>query len=161
MHAANLNSTLYIFVAKENTPFDWTLRAWKASRQNGLSSRRFPRILSVCILSIALFLDCFHLLSKTFSRPFPYCFSCISIHIRLWRNLVRQAFQSHLLEQVPINMFSWGSCFGASLGSHPPGRTSKVRWLKRFNVSQNKRIDGSTGVQSSRQSASVSVTNIY
>ena len=59
--------------------------------------RRFPRIPSVRTLSSALSLDCFQLLTKTFSRPFPFCVSCVSIH----GNLVRQAFQLHLLEQVP------------------------------------------------------------
>ena len=64
--------------------------------------RRFPRIPSVRILSTALFLDCFHLLSKTFSRPFPFCVSCVSIHVRRWRNL---------------NIPSWATFRGASLGS--------------------------------------------
>ena len=106
MLAANLNSTLYIssshpqiasiiVVAKENTPFDWTFTCQeKHLDRMACHPRRFPRILSVCILSTAFFLDCFRLLSKTFSRPFSSCFSCISMHIRLWRNLVRQAFQS-------------------------------------------------------------------
>ena len=46
----------------------------------------------------------FHCLS-TFSRLFPSCTSCVSNHVRFRRNLDQQAWQLHLLEQVPKTSF--------------------------------------------------------
>ena len=67
--------------------------------------RRFPRILSVCILSFALLLGCVHIQSKLFSRSSPSCVSCVSTHVQFWGIVIRQAFRLHLPEQVPKTSF--------------------------------------------------------
>ena len=67
--------------------------------------QRFPRIPSVRIISSAWFLDCFRLVYKTVSRPFPFCVSCGSNRARHLRNLVWQAFQLHLPERSPKTYF--------------------------------------------------------
>ena len=72
-----------IFIAKENTASDWTFTCLKyASPPKGPSSNEdFPKILSTCVLSVALLLVIFHCV-QDLSRPFPPCIACFSTPAR-------------------------------------------------------------------------------
>ena len=89
--------------------------------------RRFPRIPSVRILSTASFLDCFRLLSKTFSRPFSIlCF------LRLHSRSTLAQFSS---ASVPITSFGTSS-FSSHLPWRLPGVCSQTATLVRLKVSR-------------------------
>ena len=93
---------------RRNTVLDWTfihVPENRFCRKRVYHLRRFPRIPSLCILSVALPLASIHLLSKTISRPFPSCVSCVSTLARFWHILIRHAFRLHLLGQVPKTSF--------------------------------------------------------
>ena len=98
----------------------------------------------------ASFLDCLHILSRTFSIPFPLGVSC-----------VRQALQLHILKQVPKTFLLEPPSFAPPWGLQPEHCPGALKVL-RFNWSemyQSKRGNSrSTGVYSGRRSGSVSVT---
>ena len=96
--------------------------------------RRFPRILSVCILAIALLLGFFHIMPSSFSMLFPSCASCVSVLGQFWDIVIQQALRLRLPGQVPktslLSPFPWrlpGVCRQTAVPGAQGSMTEQVR----------------------------------
>ena len=95
MHAANLDPT---HLSSASHPLILSIRVMA-------KKKKVPRILSVCILSIALLLGFFHNLPRSLPRPFPSGVSCVSTDAQFWDIAIRQDFRLHRLGLVPKTSF--------------------------------------------------------